>query len=92
MNADRVYIFHTADGDCVISRVTHNLKLNLLISADALFDKNLMNRGELERIETNLNKLFLVICKAAARTAERKRRTENNGVTDSFSRRLCLVE
>ena len=92
MNADRVDIFHTADGDCLVIRVTHNLEFDFFISLNALFNQYLVNRGELESVCTDFDKLLLVISKAAACTAECECGTEYNGVTDSFGCFLCFVE
>ena len=63
--------------------VAHNLKLDLLISLNALFNKNLVNVRELECVKTYLVKLSFVVGKATARTAEGKRGTKNNRVTDA---------
>ena len=92
MNADRVNIFHAADGDCLVIRVTHNLKFDFFISLNALFDKYLVNRRELERVCADFDKLVFIVSKAAACTAECKCGTEYNGVTDSFGCLLCFVE
>ena len=83
MNADRVDIFHTADGNCVVVRVTHNLKLDFLITINTLFNKYLMHRRKFKGIKTNLNKLVLIVSKTAAGTAQSKGRTQNYGITDS---------
>ena len=44
MYTDRVNILHAADGDRGIIGVTHDLKFDLFISFNALFDQNLMDR------------------------------------------------
>ena len=92
VNANGVDILHTADGDSVICAVTHNLKLNLLISLNALFNKNLMHGRKLKCIDTNLNELVLVVCEAAACTTEGECRTKNYGIADTLGSRLCLIK
>ena len=91
MNAYGVDVLHSADCDCMVIRVTHNLKLDLLVSLNALLNKHLMNGRELECIKSDLNKLLLVVCKSAARAAEGKCGTKNYGVTDSLCRFLCFL-
>ena len=75
MNAYGVDVFHTADCDCVVLRVTHNLKLDFLVALNALFDKNLMHGRKLEGVDTDINKLLLVVGKTAACAAQCKGRT-----------------
>ena len=41
VNAERVHIFHVADGDAVVHAVTHDLVLDLLPAAEPLLDEDL---------------------------------------------------
>ena len=90
VNTDGIDVFHSADGDRVVKRVAHYLKLYLLISLNALLNKHLVNGRELERVKTDLVKLLFVVGKASSRTAERERRTEHDGISDPLCRRLRL--
>ena len=92
MHAYGVHVFHTANGNGAVVAVAHNLKLYFLISLYALFHKHLMHGRELKRVHSNLNQLVFVVCKAAARAAESKRRAQNHGITDFGSRLFCLLE
>ena len=92
MYTNGVDILHTADGDCVVGRVTHNLELDLLISLYALLDKNLMHGRELKCVDTDLAELLLVVSKAATCTAKGKCRTENYGIADASRSSLCLLK
>ena len=69
MNTNRIHVFHTADGDGMVVRVTHYLELDFFVTFYALFDQYLMNRGELEGIYADVYEFFFVICKAAAGSA-----------------------
>ena len=57
----------------MIVRVAHDLELYLLVSFDALFYENLMNRRKLERIKAYFREFILVVGETASRAAERKR-------------------
>ena len=85
MYANRVYVFHTANGDSVVIGVAHNLKFDLLITLYTLFYKNLMYGRELECVETDFHKFLFVISKTAACTAQSECRTKNNRITDLCS-------
>ena len=92
VNANGVDIFHTANGNGFIVAVTHNLKFNFLVALNALFNKNLMHGGKLECVCAYLHKLFFVVCKSAAGTAESESGTKYNGVADLFCSLLCLLK
>ena len=92
MYANGVDILHTADGDGVIGRVTHNLELDLLVALDGLLDQNLMYGGELERVGADLDQLLLVVGKATACAAEGECRTKHDRVADALSCCLCLLQ
>ena len=44
MHTHRIQVFHVADGDCRIVRITHYFVFNFLIALDTLFYQNLMHR------------------------------------------------
>ena len=68
MHANGIHVFHAADGDGVILGVAHDLKFDLLVALDALFDEHLVNRGELEGVDADLDQLGLIVGKAAGRS------------------------
>ena len=91
VDANGVDIFHAADGDGVVFPIAHNLKLDLLVALDGLFDQNLVHRRKFKSIQTDLNKFFLAVCEAAAGTAKGKRRSQNNRIANALCRFLCFV-
>ena len=92
MDADRIDVFHIADRNGRIVVVADHLVFDLLIPLDALLDQHLMHRGEGKRIAHHLAQLRLVVGEAAARTAQRKGRTQHDGVTDPLRRLDRLVD
>ena len=90
MDSDGVNVFHAADSDGGIVCVSHDLVFDFLIALDAFFNKHLTDRGKLECIFHDSHKLVLIVRKAAARSAERKRRTKHNRVSDFLCGRNCL--
>ena len=92
MNTNRVDVFHTADGNGMVSGVTHDLKLNLLIALNTLLNQNLVYRRQLKGIQTDLNQFFLVVCEAATGTAQSKGRTQNNRIANAQSSFLGFLD
>ena len=92
MHPHRVHVLHPADGDCMVVGVAHDLKLDLFISLYALLDENLMNGGEPEGIGADLDKLFFIVRKAAAGSAEGKGRSQHHGIADVLRRRLGFIQ
>ena len=82
MDADRVKVFHRADGDDIVFRVADDLKLDLLPAGDALFNQNLGNGGETQAVGCDIPQLRLVIGDTSAGTAQRKCGTDDNRVVD----------
>ena len=80
MNANRVKVFHGADGYNVALAVADNLKFNFLPAAYALFDKHLRNWGQAQSVCGNIPKLVLVVSDTSACAAQGKRRTDNNRI------------
>ena len=69
VHADGIDVFHAADGDGGVVGVTHDLKLDLLITPDALFDQHLVDGRESEGVGADGDQLVLVVGKAAAGAA-----------------------
>ena len=82
MNADRIHIFHAADGDAVALGVADYLKLDLLPARDAFFYQNLRNRGQIQTVGSNLLHLFYIVGNTAAGTAQREGRTNDYRIAD----------
>ena len=91
VNAHRIHVFHTADGDGVVIGVPHDLKFNFLVALDGFFDQNLMDGRELERIQRDFLQLRFIVGKAAARTAQRKGRAQHHGIADTRGSRSGLL-
>ena len=82
MDADRVNIFHVADGNYIACAVTHYLVLDLFPSCDAALYQNLSYTGETKTICKNLLQFFLIVSDTAAASAQGICRTKNNRITD----------
>ncbi len=82
MDAYGVHVFHTAHDYRVSVGVAHGLKLYFLPAENIFFDENLPYRRGIEsRFGGDFH--FLVgICDSSASAAERKRGTDNYGITD----------
>ena len=84
MDADRVKVFHRTDGDDVVLGVTDNLELDFLPARDTLFDQDLGDGGQAETVGRDVDQLFLIVGDTAAGAAQRKGRTDDNGIMDRF--------
>ena len=84
MYADRVHVFHRADGDDVAFRVTDDLKFDLFPAGDALLYQNLGNWRQTQTVACNLAELCLIVCDTAAGTAHGERRTDDDRVLNLF--------
>ena len=82
MDADRVNIFHVADGNYIACAVTHYLVLDLFPSCNAALYQNLSYTGETKTICKNLLQFFLIVSDTAAASAQGICRTKNNRITD----------
>ena len=82
VDAHRIQILHVADGDGGVVGIAHDLIFDFFEALDALFHKNLMNRGEDKGIFHDLPELFLVISEATACTAQGKSGAQNYRVAD----------
>ena len=92
MNAHGIDVFHAADGNGVVSSVTHDFELNFLVALNGFFHQDLMDRGELECVQTDFNQFFLIVGKAAAGTAQGECRTQYDGITDPFGSLFGFVQ
>ena len=83
VHADGVKVFHAAHGDDVAGAVAHGLKLDLLPAVNVALDKDLRDRGRVEPRLCRARELLRAVGHAAARTAERERRADDDGVADA---------
>ena len=91
MYANRVEVFHRADGDNVALAVAHYLELYLLPARNALFDKHLRYRRQAQAVRRYLVQLLGSLRDTAARTAERERGAHDNGVVYFLRERHCVL-
>ena len=89
---DGIHIFHPTDGNSVVVGISHDLKLDFLVTSYTLFNQHLVNGRKPEGIGADLYKLLLVVRKSAARSAERKSRTQYNGIADFLGSPLCVLQ
>ena len=82
MDADGVEVLHIANGDRGVVSVANDLVLDLLISLDALFYQNLFYGRERKPVFEERDQFLLVVREAAARAAEGKCGTQNDGIAD----------
>ena len=86
MYSDRVQVFHAADDDAVVSSVTHDLELDLFPAGYGFFEKYLSDGAAFHTLVAQFFQFFLVLCDAAACTAEGKCRTHDYRVVDNFGK------
>ena len=82
MHADRVDIFHVADGDHISCSVTHYLVLDLFPACDTTLNQNLTYTGQTKSICKDLFQFFLIVCDSTAASTKRIRRTKHYRITD----------
>ena len=82
MNADRVQVFHVADGDHVACAVAHYLVLDFLPACDAALYQNLTYTGKTQAVFQDLTALLRVLGNTAAASAQGVCRTKHDRVTD----------
>ncbi len=90
MNADRIYIFHTADGNAVARSVAHYFVFDFFPAGNAAFHKNLSHTGKAQAVRQNFFQFHLIVRDAAAGTAERIGRTQYDRISD-FIREINTV-
>ena len=84
--ADRIQIFHIADGDCRVICVPQDLIFDFFVALDALFHQHLPHRGKLQRVLHNPAEIPAIVGKSAARAAECKCRAQNHRIADALRR------
>ena len=82
VNADRIDIFHIADGDGCVVAVPHDLIFDLFAALHALFHQHLVYRGEFQCVFHQGHEFLRVIRKSAAGTAKGKGRAQHHRVAD----------
>ena len=90
MDSDGIDVFHVADGDRRIVRVPHDFVFDFLEALDALFHEHLPDRRKRKGVFQDFTKFLFIVGKSAARTAQRERGAQNNGIADLFRRRHSL--
>ena len=84
VHADRIQVFHVADGDAVSCSVAHHFVLDFLPAGDAALHQNLPHSRKTETVLKNLAELCRIMCNTAAGAAQRVGRTQNNREADLF--------
>ena len=92
VHADGVEVLHAADRDRRVVCVAHDLELYLLEAFHALFHQHLPHGRELERVLHDLAKFLFVLRESAARSSQRERRTEHDGIADVVRRLLGFLD
>ena len=82
MDADRVEVFHVADGDAVIIAVAHDFVLDFLPAGYAALDEDLANHRVVEALDDDIDELFFVLRDTAARAAHRISRAHDDRIAD----------
>lgn len=80
MNADRIYIFHAANGDNVSYLIAYRFKFYLFPAEYIFFDKYLVYRGRRKSCFRYNAELFYIICRTAARASESESGTDYYGI------------
>ena len=92
MNADGVEVFHITNGDSGVVRVAYHFVFYLFVALYALFDEHLMHGRERKRVLHHVAHLVGVIGEAAARSAERERGAQDNGIAYLLRRLKTLFD
>ena len=89
MDAQRVEILHVTNRDAIIKTVAHHFVFHFLPALEALLYQNL--RREREGFFRQYVQFFFVIAKARTKPAQSVCGTDNDGITQIFSRPTCLL-
>ena len=92
MHADRVDVFHRADGDDVSLGVADDLELDLLPAGDALLNQDLGDWGQAQAVAGNLAELLLIVSNTAASAAHGERRTDDDRVLDLLNEGKTVLD
>ena len=79
MYAHRIKVLDGADDDDVVIQVAHDFEFVLLPAEDALFNQALTDGRKIDTTRQNFSHLLAVVGDTAARTAQRKARTNDTG-------------
>ena len=90
VNAERVEVFHVADGDTVVSGIADDLIFGLLPALERLFNENL--RRQSQRAGRQVAKLLSVLSKTTAETTKSVCSADDNRVSNSLSGGERLVD
>jgi len=88
----RVHVFHTADDDTGIGRITHDLELDLLPSQHALFNEDLVDAGTRESEFDDPVEFLAGAGNSSAGTSQRVGRPDHRGKPDGCDCLLYLAE
>ena len=86
VHADRVDVFHVADGDAVAGTIPHDFVLDLFPAGDAAFYQNLSYSGQTQTIFEDFYEFFVVMGDSAAASAEGVCRTQYYRVSDDLGK------
>ena len=92
MDSYGIEVFHVTYGDGGIARITYYFVLDLFVSLNTLFNKNLTDGRKFKSSSKKLYKFFFIICKSAACSAESKCRAKNYGISDLLGRLFTLFD
>src|SRR5258708_7131702 len=84
MHAHWVEVLDGADDDGVVGEVAHDFQLELFPAEHALLYQDLVNRREVDAALQNLGEVFAIVGDAAAGSAERETRAQDDGVTGAL--------
>src|ERR1700678_2443135 len=84
MHADRVDVFHVANGDAVAGVVAQHFVLDFFPTEQRRLEQDLMDETRRQAGIENFTQLLLVVGDATAGTAKRVRRTDHQRVTDAL--------
>ena len=82
MYADRVDVFHVADHDTIVGRVTDDFVLDFLPTGHAALDQHLRDHAVGQAAVDHLVELFFAVDDTAAGTAQGIRRSDDQRITD----------
>ena len=82
VDAHRVDIFHVADGDGRVIFVPHDFIFDFFEALDALFDQDLLHRGQGQGIFHERQKFLLGFRKSSAGAAQGKSRAKDDRIAD----------
>ena len=82
MHADRIEVFHVADGNAVVVAVAHDLILDFFPPGNAALDQDLANHGVIEALDDDFDEFFFIFRNAAAGAAHGIGRAHDDRIAD----------